>query len=520
MAKKNNSEVDDLIKNLSDPMWRICSGKLYKIIIKGDDDSEGLVIPFIPNRAQRRFIKRLHHRNLILKARQLGFTTLISILWLDHAQFNANSRCGIVAQDREAAEAIFRDKVKFAYENQPQAIKDMFPLAKESATEILFAHNNSSIRVATSLRSGTIHRLHVSEFGKICRKYPEKAREVITGSIPAVPMSGITIIESTAEGAEGYFHDMVQQALRLKDADKDLTEKDYRIHFYAWWDAPDYIASQEVQDTIFIEPDLHAYFDKIEVDMKTTIALAQRAWYVMTLGSDFNNVRELMYQEYPSTPQEAFHVSAEGLIYADQMTQMRKQGRILKIPIVNNPVYTFWDIGNTDGTAIWFMQRVGMEDRFIDYWEERDADYSRVMKVLQDKGYLWAKHYLPHDAEHRRQGIVNLSAKEMLESLGLRNIEIVERVDTIQNGINLTKYAFPEIFIDEDRCHLGIKRLDNYKKKWNNTLGLYSGEPLHDHNSEGADALRQYAQAKASGLIQSPNSNTFKRKSGSNWRTA
>ena len=99
-------------------MWRLCSGQLYKIMVKSDDGS-GTVIPFRPNRAQRRLLSRLWHRNVILKARQLGFTTLIAIMWLDHALFVPNQRCGIIAQDREAAEVIFRDKVKLAYENLP-----------------------------------------------------------------------------------------------------------------------------------------------------------------------------------------------------------------------------------------------------------------------------------------------------------------------------------------------------------------------------------------------------------------
>ena len=189
----------ELLRCLADPMWRLCSGHLYKIMVK-TDDGEGTVVPFRPNRAQQRLIGKLWHRNVILKARQLGFTTLVAILWLDHALFNENQRCGIIAQGREAAEAIFRDKVKLAYDHLPEALKSIMPLARDSASELLFGHNNSSIRVATSMRSGTIHRLHVSEFGKICAKFPDKAREVVTGSLPAVPLSGITIIESTAEG--------------------------------------------------------------------------------------------------------------------------------------------------------------------------------------------------------------------------------------------------------------------------------------------------------------------------------
>ena len=109
------------------------------------------------------------------KARQLGFTTLVCIVF-DTALFSENMRCGIIAQDREAAEVIFRDKVKFAYENLPEELKAAMPLARDSASELLFAHNNSSIRVATSMRSGTIHRLHISEFGKICAEISRQSK--------------------------------------------------------------------------------------------------------------------------------------------------------------------------------------------------------------------------------------------------------------------------------------------------------------------------------------------------------
>ena len=106
-------------------------------MVKGSDGDDTLVQPFLPNKAQQRLIKRLWHRNLILKARQLGFTTLVSIIWLDTALFVANMRCGIVAQDEQAAKVIFRDKVKFAYENLPPELRDAMPLKKDAADELL-----------------------------------------------------------------------------------------------------------------------------------------------------------------------------------------------------------------------------------------------------------------------------------------------------------------------------------------------------------------------------------------------
>ena len=67
------STAAELAQCLADPHWRVGSGALYKIMVKEDEDDAGTVVPFKPNRAQRRFMSRLHHRNIILKARQLGF---------------------------------------------------------------------------------------------------------------------------------------------------------------------------------------------------------------------------------------------------------------------------------------------------------------------------------------------------------------------------------------------------------------------------------------------------------------
>ena len=486
----------ELKQKLSDPLWRLSN--LYKIITKGDSEEDDLVIQFKPNRAQRRFIEKLHHRNIILKARQLGFTTLIAIIWLDHALFIANSRCGIIAQDREAAEVIFRDKVKFAYEHLPDELKKAMPLARDSASELLFAHNNSSIRVATSMRSGTIHRLHISEFGKICAKFPDKAAEVITGSIPAVPLNGITIIESTAEGSEGEFHDMTQRAIGIQQEGRKLTERDYRFHFFPWWDEEKY--RMQPGGATITDAD-NEYFNRIEAEMNTTIDLWQRTWYVATRDTDFTGDEQKMWQEYPSSPKEAFQVSVEGCYYASQIATARKTGRVLDIPVLNEPVNTFWDIGRSDGTAIWFHQKVGMEDRFIRYEEAHGEDLMYYARLLQNTGYLFNKHFFPHDAAHKRLSDSNKSTKEMMEALGLKNIEIVPVISDINNGIQITREQFPTAYFDKTACKLGFQHLENYKKKWNAKDGRWSNEPKKDGTSEGCDAFRQWAQAKALGMI-------------------
>ena len=514
---------EELARALSDPMWRICSGRLYKIIVKGDDqdDDEGLVLPFRPNRAQRRLLRRLWHRNVILKARQLGFTTLICIIWLDHALFNANSRCGIIAQNRETAEAIFRDKVKFAYDNLPDALRDAMPLANCTQSEMLFGHNNSSIRVATSVRGGTIHRLHISEFGKICAEAPLKAKEIVTGSIPAVPKSGILVIESTAEGREGEFYEITMRAEATAQAGKPLTARDYRFHFYPWWQAPEY--RMDAANVVVTEKD-RQYFEAIEAKHGILIDADQRAWYVATRDADFSGNEERMWQEYPSTPEEPFKVSTEGTYYAVQLATARKNGRIKQsLPVLNGtPCFTFWDIGNSDGTAIWVLQRIEHEWRAIRFKEGWGEPYSYFTKWLQGLGLMWDTMFLPHDADHVRQGqTTNKSPKQMLEELmpGVR-FEIVPRIDDVNWGIQQTRDAFPLLWFDEAECKDGIIHIENYRKKWSVQQQRWMTEPdKTGGHSEAADALRQFAQAYAGGLIN-VRKPAGKPKRPRSWRTA
>lgn len=483
----------DMRLALSDPMWRLHN--LYFIMVKdeNDQDGEGLVIRFKPNRAQRRLLKSLHYRNIILKARQLGFTTLIAIFFLDCCLFRANVRAGIVAQDLGAAETIFRDKVRFAYDRLPDALRNAMPLKVENTSELVFAHNNSSIRVATSMRSGTLQYLHVSEFGKICAKFPERAKEVITGSIPAVAPSGLIFIESTAEGQDGEFYSMTQRAMRLHQQGKKLSRKDYRFHFYPWWGAMEYRLDP---DDVLITAEDDAYFDKIEVEMGCEIDIEQRAWYVATRETDFSGAEEKMWQEYPSTPAEAFQKSTEGCYYSKQMIAARKSGRITTVPYMPGyPVNTFWDIGHGDGTAIWFHQRVGQQDRFIKFIEGWGEPYAHYVTEMQATGWVWGTHYLPHDGAHVRQGQdVSLSPQQMLENLGLRRIEIVERVSELQHGIQATRNAFPNCWFDEKECAKGLIHLELYRKKFNNTTQTFTDEPLKDIHTEGADSFRQFAQ--------------------------
>lgn len=508
---------------LADPMWRLES--LYYIKTKtadeDDEDSEGVVVKFKPNRAQRQLLKRLWFKNLILKARQLGFTTLIQILFLDFGMFTPNLNIGIIAHTDDAAKKIFK-KIKFAYERLPQSLRDANPLTSCSVREMTFK-NGSTITVGTSMRGDTIHYLHISEYGKICAKFPDRAEEVVTGTMPAVPDTGMIFIESTAEGRDGDFFKKSERAEALHISGAKLTNKQFRFHFFPWHEEAGYTMDPA---GVVISPSEHEYFDGIEAEITektgnpTVISLGQRAWWVATRDDLFGGMDERMWQEYPSTPKEAFQKSAEGTYYKKQFITLRKDKRITRVPHVPGvPVNTFWDIGNSDGTAIWFHQKVGMQDNFIHFMEGWGEPYAYFVKEMEELGYVWGSHYLPHDGAHVRQGALeNLSPQQMLEKLGLRRIEIVPVVDELQHGISATRDAFATCWFDAERCKEGLDHLEGYKKKWNEQQQCWSDQPVKNVHTEGADSFRQFGQAKAANLLNS-GGGTWKRKSTS-WKSA
>jgi len=221
-----------LVDLWADPLWRL--NNLYFITNKA-----GKVVPFKLNDAQVNLYDELWYLNIILKARQLGFTTFIDLMFLDACVFNSNIRAGIIAHTLDDAGVIFRDKVKFAYDHLPDQIKAINPAIEDSA-KTLTLKNNSSLRVGTSMRSGTLQYLHVSEYGKICAKHPEKAQEIKSGALNAVEKGQFIFIESTAEGREGHFYDMCQKAQHHAEQNSKLTELDFKFHFFPWHRDPSY----------------------------------------------------------------------------------------------------------------------------------------------------------------------------------------------------------------------------------------------------------------------------------------
>ena len=475
------SAPEELKRYLSNLWWRL--DNLYWIT-----NEKGEKVKFKLRPVQRELMEGLWYKSLILKARQLGFTTAIQIFLLDRIVWNDNVRCGVIAHNRDDAGVFFRDKIKFAYDNLPEWIRSAVPAVKDDAGELLLA-NNSSVRVGTSLRSGTFQYLHISEHGKICR-FPEKAKEVRTGALNTVQGDQFVIIESTAEGTQGDFARMAKEAEDMQIAGKTLTKLDYKFFFFPWWKDPKY---QLDPSQVVLTPDFIRYFSHLELEHGIKLTGSQMAWYVKKAKEQGDEMK----REFPSTPKEAFEQSIEGAYFATEMAMIRKLGRLSEVPWEPMfPVNTFWDLGMNDDMAIWFHQRIGSQNRLIDFYKNSGEGFRHYANVLKEKGYSYGNHYMPHDVNVREIGYDGKSRKQIAESLGIRPIIRVPRpknLDEVIEGIDATRAFLGNCFIDETMCggdKGGIEALDNYRKEWDENLQTYKKGPLHNWASHPVDALR------------------------------
>lgn len=465
--------LDAAAKRWPDKRARLSDG-FYKI--KGKD---GKVVPFRMNADQARFLDERHGMDVILKARQKGFTTVIQLDMLDDCLFIPNTAAGVIAHNLNDAKAFFADKIKFAYDNLPAEFKRVVSAEQDAADSMKFS-NGSSIRVGTSLRSGTLQRLHVSEYGKLCAKYPEKAREVRTGAFNTVDAGQSITVESTAEGQAGDFFDMCQTAQARQLRGEALTGLDFKFHFAPWHTSPEY----SLDANVTITSEMAEYFDKLESE-GVKLTGGQKAWYVKKAEQQGDDVK----REYPSTPKESFEIAIEGAYFAPQMVAMRKQQRICRIPILDKPVYTTWDLGMNDYTAIVFWQDLGMERRAIDYYENNGEGWGHYARVLNERGYDYQRHFLPHDAAQRRMGQVVTTARDEAEAAGLCNVEVLGRIATERDGIDASRAFMPNVYIDEVRAARLIQCLDSYRREWDDKRGVFKDHPLHDEFSHGYKAF-------------------------------
>lgn len=234
-------------------------------------------------------------------------------------------------------------------------------------------------------------------------------------------------------------------------------------------------------------------------------AVRDPAWFHLMLKasqsgilppSELQDARDEMGDDrYEQEFECSFEAAIQGAFYAEQLRLMTEQGRIGRVlidPAV--PVYTAWDLGVSDSTAIWFIQAVARERRLVDYYETSGVGLDHYARILDEKRrehrIIYGQHFFPPDIQVRELS-TGMSRVDTLRGLGIE--PSIMPPHAVLDGINAVRRMLARTWIDEERCARGLEALRQYRRNWIEKLKDWSQDPLHDWSSHGADALRTFA---------------------------
>ena len=181
----------------------------------------------------------------------------------------------------------------------------------------------------------------------------------------------------------------------------------------------------------------------------------------------------------------------DGAIYADEIKKVLLEKRRGNVPYdPSRPVHTFWDLGHSDQTAIWFVQQVGMHYNIINYFQDRLKKFPYYLEHLQSLKYNYGNLYLPHDADN--ETLASRSIAKMAREAYPGKVKIVPRVAKKILGIRAARVIFELCNFDEKNTSDGWQCLTRYSYAVNES-GTFSKEPAHNEHSHGADAFQTFA---------------------------
>ena len=279
-------------------------------------NKEAQIIPFKLNYPQQRLYdvikeqkqKKKPVRIIILKARQMGFSTLTEAILFKETATKFNMSAGIVTHQEEATTNLFKMSKTF-YNELPNELKPQ--ILNSNAKELIFNNKdntglNSRIRCMTAGshgvgRSSTYNFLHISELAF----WQGDKKEILTGLLQTVPNNenSMIIIESTANGYD-YYKTMWDEAVR--------GDNDYIPVFIGWNELPEY----SMEYTGF-----KLTLEEEELKEKYNLTNEQLTWRRWCIRNNCQNDLDKFKQEYPICPEEAFINSGKCYFNVENITK-------------------------------------------------------------------------------------------------------------------------------------------------------------------------------------------------------
>jgi hypothetical protein len=500
---------------LADPIWRLCN--IYTI-----RSEEGKPMPFRPNDEQMEVIREIYIYGaktiVILKARQLGVSTLLCLISLDTILFGTSVEAILIDYNSINAKKKLREKVIFAWDHLDPLLKSQYfiktkslqtgefslgPLSLAGQAEGPDGKPYSTYIAGETPRGGTFQFTHISEWWEIAARYPQRSADILTAGWPAGEQ-GVRVVETTVHGGKhGEVWHLAKLGLDYKDEPlpRELrSPKTPVVMFFPWWKKASY---REKGSPSLIRQDTHDYFAEKEKALGVTFDNEQRLWYQIqadTLGV-------FVKGQYPTDLHETWSSPVKGAVWAEALARAKKERRICEVQHDNSlEVDCFFDLGAPDNTACLYVQHVAGFQHLIDYDIGLQYDLPDRLRHMAAKGYRYGTFYLPHDAAARQRNGVSYQ-KEFEDELKKQGIQgrvvILPRTNNIWLGINKFNLMLSTtVRVDEKKCAKWIESASLYRRKPDtNNPEVFTDEIVHDQHSHGADSSRYLAESALIGHL-------------------
>lgn len=318
-----------------------------------------------------------------------------------------------------------------------------------------------------------------------------------------------TFIEGTGESNKGTlftFHGLKHNIANIKSlegVDVCWVEEAHVVSKTSWDVLIPTIRKEGSEIWVTFNPELESdeTYQRFVVKTPSNAVVRQigwrdNPWFPAVLRQEKDDLRAKDEDAYANVWEGQCKATLTGAVYAKEIRLALSDGRITKVPYNPSlPVHVIFDLGRSDLTAIWFMQIVGYEFRFIDYYENSGFAFSHYLKVLSEKPYHWGTWWLPHDGDHDTIA-AEKSPKQQAQAVH-KDVQIVPHLgpNAVYLGIEMARTIFPRSVFDEEKCADGLHALKHYVYKVDETSGKRSNAPLHNWASHGADAYRYTAVA-------------------------
>ncbi len=489
--------LGEVEQSLTSWQWRFQN--LYHI--KPADKRSSIL--FIPKPEQWEILEAVYERGevriAILKARQLGFSTLIALITLDMAMWNAGFIAGIVDQNQSDAKRKL-EKIYFAWKRLPQELKDNYQIEGESKSEFAISarmsgdnlDEKSIIYAGTNARGGTHQLLWISEWGPIQVEDASRSDKIADGALPSAE-DGIIIVETTWRGGRTgrLYTEVVKNARELDE--KYRTVEDWKIYFFAWWRDQGYVFDGEFDQ---MPQDCLDYFAEIKEQYDLEFTQAQMLWYFKKAWVKGH----ARFEEFPTVIDEIFDTPVQGAIYAPQILQARMEGRVLPlVPDEEALVHTTWDLGSPENTVVYYWQKVGFFYHLLDCDHDLPMTTAERVSHMHSKGYNFGHHCLPHDGSSRGSDALSFARKLQQANLQGKVVKIdreVHKAEAKRIGIMLDLFSRIRFNADTlDQEGGALDALATYRYKKSPKDGRITNEIEHDWSSHHADAFGYLGEA-------------------------